>query len=173
MLEIPNICYILKSWGFKDVKYDIPMPIELVPTTQCKKSSLRRHFRRNSWKLGSQKVHVHCACSFFMQFFFLPFFTSPGGIFGQKCETSSTQKMTENGRIWKNGKKCTVENCGTTYLDPKSKNNCSLFSSTFHVDRPVSRYGRLKLKFLCERISHLWTAPYIFCSLELTKTRNT
>ena len=36
MLEIPNICYILKSWGFKDVKYDIPMPIELVPTMQKK-----------------------------------------------------------------------------------------------------------------------------------------
>ena len=43
----PNMCYILKSWGFKDVKYDIlmcqshstlPQPIQLVPTMQ--KSSL-------------------------------------------------------------------------------------------------------------------------------------
>ena len=68
------------------------------------------------------------------------------GIFGPKCHTSYAQ-MTENGRIWvKNGKKCTVENCGTTYLNPKSENNCNLFSSTFHVERPISRYGRLKLK---------------------------
>ena len=63
MLERPNVCYIFKSWGFKDVKYEIPMcqshstrhqPIQLVPTIQ--KSSLRRHFRQNSWKLGSQKL---------------------------------------------------------------------------------------------------------------------
>ena len=26
---------------------------------QCKKSSLRHHFRRNSWKLGSQKLQAH------------------------------------------------------------------------------------------------------------------
>ena len=48
--------------------------------------------------------------------------------------------------------------------------NCSLISSTFHVERPVSRYGRLKLKFLCERYSHCF---YSSCSIELTKTRNT
>ena len=43
MLERPNVCYIFKSWGFKDVKYEIPMcqshstrpqPIQLVPTMQ-------------------------------------------------------------------------------------------------------------------------------------------
>ena len=77
--------------------------------------------------------------------------------------------MTENDRIWaKNGNKCTVENCGTTY--PKSKNNCSSFSSIFHIERLVSRYGRLKLKFLCNQISH---CIYSFCSIELTKSRNT
>ena len=45
MLERPNVCYIFKSWGFKDVKYEIPMcqshstcpqPIPLVPTMQKK-----------------------------------------------------------------------------------------------------------------------------------------
>ena len=61
-----------------------------------------------------------------------------------------------------------MENCGTTY--PKSKNNYSLFSSIFQVERPVSRNGHLKLKFLCNQISH---CIYSFCSIELTKTRNT
>ena len=54
---------------------------------QCKKSSLRHHFRRNSWKLGSQNLHVHghfwCTC----KFSFFPVFTTPRGIFGQKCDT--------------------------------------------------------------------------------------
>ena len=63
-----------------------------------------------------------------------------------------------------------VGNCGTTYLGPRSKYNCSLFFSTFYVERPVSRYGRLKLKFLCERFSH---CIYSFWSIELTRTRNT
>ena len=54
--------------------------------------------------------------------------------------------------------------------EPKSKNNYSLFSSIFHVARPVSRYSRLKLKFLCKRIFH---CIYSFCSIKLTKTRNT
>ena len=66
--------------------------------------------------------------------------------------------------------KRTVENCGATYQDPKSKNNCSFFSPIFHVEQPVSRYGRLKMKFLCERFSH---CIYSFCSIELTKTKNT
>ena len=67
-------------------------PIQLVPrpfnsSPQCKKSSLRHHFRRNSWKLGSQNLHVHghfwCTC----KFSFFPVFTTPRGIFGQKCDT--------------------------------------------------------------------------------------
>ena len=63
ILEIPNICYILESWGFKDVKYDIPMcqshstrpqPIQLVPAIAKKN---------------------------------FPLLTSLGGIFWEKCET--------------------------------------------------------------------------------------
>ena len=49
-------------------------------------------------------------------------------------------------------------------------NNCSLFSSTFHIERPVPIFGRLKLKFLCERFSH---CIYSFCSTELNKFCNT
>ena len=65
MHERPNICIFLKSWVFKDVKYDIPMcqyhstrpqPIQLVPTMQ--KISLRHNFRPNLGKLGSQRNWV-------------------------------------------------------------------------------------------------------------------
>ena len=55
-------------------------------------------------------------------------------------------------------------------LRPKSKNNCTLFSSIFQNFAPFPRYGRLKSKFLCEPISQ---CVYSFSSIELTKTRNT
>ena len=134
-------------------------PIQLVPTIQ--KSSLHHHFKRNSWKLGSQKLLA--------QAHFLTASKFPRAYLDKNvknCETSNTQKWPHmSKKMAKND-----WNCGTTYLDPKSKNNCILFSSTFHVERPVSRYGRLELKFLCERFSH---CIYSFCSIELTKTRNT
>ena len=80
-----------------------PQPIQLVPTMQ-KKSSLRYHFSPNSWKLGSQKLLLHahfwCTC----KFSFSPVFTTPRGIFGQKCESSNTQRMTENGPIYLDNK---------------------------------------------------------------------
>ena len=45
-----------------------------------------------------------------------------------------------------------IETTSPTNLGPKLKNNWSQKTSlTFHVERPVQRYGRLKLKFLCER----------------------
>lgn len=78
--------------------------------------------------------------------------TSPGDIFGQiltHTDTFNTPKIDDNGP--KGGRKCTVD-LGTTYLCPKLKNNWSQKTSlAFHVQRPVQRYGRLKLKFLCER----------------------
>ena len=111
------------------------------------------------------KSNMYMLIFMYLYILVFPLLTSPEAYLGKavtQCDTSNTQKMTENGRIWaKNGKKCTVENCGTTY--PKSKNNCSLFSSIYHVERPVSRYGRLKLKFLCNQISH---CIYSFCSIE-------
>ena len=69
-----------------------------------------------------------------------------------------------------NGKKCTMENFGIIYVDLNPKNKSTLFSSFFQVEPSVSRYGRLKLKFLCERFSH---CIYSFWSIELTRTRNT
>ena len=147
-----------------------PSPFNSAP--QCKKSSLRHHFSRNSWKLGSQMLHVHahfwCTCKFsffpvfpFSQSFLFP--SLPGAYLGKTlplCPTTNTQKMTKNRPIKaKNGQKRTAENFVTTYLDPKSKNFA-----------PFTRYGRLKSKFLCEQISHCISS---FCSIELTKTRNT
>ena len=145
-----------------------PSPFSSSP--QCKKSSLRHHFRQDSWKLGSQKLlapaHFWCASKFSC----FPVSCGPRSIFGPNWPTMA--HLLHPKYDWRRpqmSQKCTVENCGTTYLDP-TKNNCSLFSSTFHVDRTVSRYGRLKLKFLCERFSH---CIYSFCTIELTKTRNT
>ena len=117
--------YFWKAGGSRMSHMTFPCvnPIQLGPspfnsTAQCQKSSLRHHFRQNSY-------YIHYYYSFMAAY---------------------EPKM---------AKKCTVENCGTTYLLLKSKNNCSLFSSTFHVERPVSRYGRLKLKFLCERLRRM------------------
>ena len=149
--------YFFKTWWSKDVKYDIlkcqyhstrPQLIQLIPTVQI--TLFTSSFQGKFLKIRVTKVT--CTCSFFMYMYIFPSFTTPRGIFGQKWPTSNTQKMT------KNGKKRTSGNCGNTH------------SSTFHIERPFSRYGRSKLKFLCKRISH---CIYNFCSLELTKTRNT
>ena len=36
-----------------------------------------------------------------------------------------------------------------TYLDLKFKNKCGQKTSTFNVERPLQRYGRLKSIFMC------------------------
>ena len=101
MTERPNIFYIFEKLSVQDVKHDIPMcqghstrpqPIQFGPSPfnsapQCKKSSLRHHFRRNSWKLGSQKLLFHTQFWWNSKFSFSPFFTTPRGIFGQKWPT--------------------------------------------------------------------------------------
>ena len=57
----PTCAIFLKSCGFMDVKVLCVNLIQLGPSPfnsfrQCKKSSLRHHFRHNSRKLGSQKL---------------------------------------------------------------------------------------------------------------------
>ena len=117
MLERPKTYAIfLKSWGFKDVKFDIPMcqshstrpqPIQLVPTMQ--KSSLCHHFRQNSWKFGSQKLLTKAHFWLVVNFLFPQCKPVPGAYLSKNvtlCDTPNTPKMTGNGRIWaKNGKK--------------------------------------------------------------------
>ena len=115
-----------------------PQLIQLIPTVQI--TLFTSSFQGKFLKIRVTKVT--CTCSFFMYMYIFPSFTTPRGIFGQKWPTSNTQKMT------KNGKKRTSGNCGNTH------------SSTFHIERPFSRYGRSKLKFLCEQFSH---CIYSFC----------
>ena len=55
-----NICYIFEKLGVQG--FPCVNTIQLGPSPfnsypQCKKSSLCHHFRRNSWKLGSQNLH--------------------------------------------------------------------------------------------------------------------
>ena len=84
MLERPIICYICEKLRVQGCQIGHshstrPQPIQLVPTVQ--KSSLRYHFSRNSWKLGSQKLlpqgHFWWGSKFF--FFSLP--SGPRGMF--------------------------------------------------------------------------------------------
>ena len=96
----PTYAIFLKSWVFKDVKYDIPMcqyhstrpqPIQLVPTMQ-KKALYVIISVQNSWKLGSQKLlhqgHFWWRSKFFS--FSLP--SGPRGMFEPNSDTSNTHK---------------------------------------------------------------------------------
>ena len=74
MLQNPTYAIFLKSWGFKDVKYDIPLyqshstrpqPIQLAPTMQ--KKLFMSSFQAKFLKIRFTKV-----------------FTTPMGIFEQK-----------------------------------------------------------------------------------------
>ena len=149
-----------------------PSPFNSSP--QCKKSSLRHHFTRNSWKLGSQNLHVHahfwCTC----KFSFSPVFFTPLGIFGQKypamphlLKPKNDQKRTHIGQKWQK------EWCYHTFVKEWMKaldKTRILAPSDYFYHFSFSRYGRLKSKFLCERYSH---CIFSSCSIELTKTRNT
>ena len=165
--------YFWNAWCSR-IQYDIPIcqshstqpqPIQRVPTMQ--KSSLRHHFRRNSWKLDSQNLqaqaHFWCAC----KFSFFPVFFTPMGILGKNvslCATANTQKMDPYRP--KMAKRVVLPHFRERALD-KTR---ILAPSHYFYHFSFSRYGRLKSKFLCERYSHC-----IFCSwsIELTKTRNT
>ena len=92
MLERPNTCYIFEKLRVQGCQIwhshvSIPFNSAAAHSTRphnAKRSSLRHHFRRNSWKLGSQNLQVHahfwCTC----KFSFSPVFFTPMGIFGQK-----------------------------------------------------------------------------------------
>ena len=74
-----------------------PSPFNSSP--QCKKSSLRYHFSRNSWKFGSQKLlpHGHFWWGSRFSFFSLP--SGPRGMFEPivtNSDTSNTRKHPQN-----------------------------------------------------------------------------
>ena len=150
----PTNAIFWKAWGPRTPNMTFPCvnPIQLGPSpfnSQCKKSSLHHHFRRNSRKLGSQKLqaeaHFWCTsrCSCF------PLLTSPGGIFGQKCEASNTQK---NDRKWPHmSQKWQKMHC--EMAEPPTEIQNRKIISVYFLQL-FTRYGRLKLKFLCEQFSH-------------------
>ena len=105
-----------------------PSPFNSSP--QCKKSSLLHHFRQNSWKLGSQRLLFHAHFWWNSKFSFFPSLNHSQGHVWAKMSQNFTpltpKKWQKNWPIWvKNGKKRTAENFRTTYLDPKSKINCT------------------------------------------------
>ena len=97
MTERPNIFYIFEKLSVQDVKHDIPMcqghstrpqPIQFGPSPfnsapQCKKSSLRYQFGRNSWKLGSQRLLHHGHFWWCSNFFSSPCQVVPGACLSQ------------------------------------------------------------------------------------------
>ena len=56
-------------------------PSSFNSSPQCKKSSLRYHFSRNSWKLGSQKLLPHGHFWWGSKFFFFSLPSGPRGMF--------------------------------------------------------------------------------------------
>ena len=89
MTERPNICYIFEKLSVQGCQIwhsHVSMPFNSAPAHStrphnAKKSSLRYHFSRNSWKFGSQKLlhqgHFWWRGNFF--FFSLP--SGPRGMF--------------------------------------------------------------------------------------------
>ena len=143
MLERPNICYVFEKLGVQGCQtWRSQLSIPFSSSPQCKKSSLRHHFRRNSWKLGSQKLHVHahfwCTC----KFSFSPVFTTPMGIFGQKYPAVPHLLHPKNDHTFVKEWMKALDK--TRILAPSDY--------FYHFSFP--RYGRLKSKFLCERYSH-------------------
>ena len=113
------ICYIfekLRVQGCQIWHSHVSIPFNSAP--QCKKSSLRHNFRRNSWKLGSQELQFHAHFWWNSKFSFYQVFTTP------------------------RGKKRIAENFRNTYQDPKSKNYCTFLSSIFQNFALFPRYGR-------------------------------
>ena len=78
-MKDPKYAIFFKSWGFKDVKYDIPMcqyhstrpqPIQLVPTMQ--KKLFTSSFQAKFLKIRFTKVACTCSFLMYMQIFFFP-----------------------------------------------------------------------------------------------------
>ena len=89
MLERLNICYIFGKLGDQGCQIwhsHVSMPFNSAPAhSTCphnaKKSSLRYHFSRNSWKLGSQKLLPHGHFWWGSKFFSFSLPSGPRGMF--------------------------------------------------------------------------------------------
>ena len=107
-----------------------------------------------SGKIPENLFHKSCCYMLFfdviVNFLFSHSLPLPGAYLGKNVTPLTPKKLPKMAAYEPQmAKKCAVENSIT-----KIKNNSSLFSSIFHVEPPVSGYGRLNLKFLCERYSH-------------------
>ena len=103
MLERPNICYIFEKLGVQGCQIwhsHVSMPFNSAPAHStrphnAKKSSLRYHFSRNSWKFGSQKLLHQGHFSWRGNFFFFSLPSGPRGMFEPivtNSDTSNTHK---------------------------------------------------------------------------------
>ena len=124
--------------------------------------TLNWHLTRKS-VYAESPVHANFWCN--SKFSFFPFFTTPRAKMAHDGPPLTPKKWPKMAAY----EPKMAKNALWKIANQISKNNCNLFSSIFHLERPASRYGRLKLKFLCEWNSH---CIYSFCSIELTKTRN-
>ena len=96
-LKDPTYAIFWKAGGSR-MTFPCVNPIQLGPSPfnsspQCKKSSLRHHF-----KIPENWVHKSSWKTLWWQL--LPVSSSARGIFGPKSPASNTQKIPNNGRIW-------------------------------------------------------------------------
>ena len=87
---------------------------------QCKKSSLRYHFSRNSWKLGSQKLLPHGHFWWGSKFFFFSLPSGPRGMFEPIVTNSDTSNTHKHPKTPTNTHK-TPTKSGATTLSSKGE----------------------------------------------------
>ena len=174
MTERPNICYIFEKLGVQGCQIwhsHVSMPFNSAPAHSthphnAKKSSLRYHFSRNSWKFGSQKLlpHDHFWWGSRFSYFSLP--SGPRGMFEPivtNSDTSNTHKHpktpTSNHKTPTNTHK---EWCYHTFVKEwmKALDKTGILAPSdyfYHFSFPS--YGRLKSK---TNFSNVFLRP---CSL--------
>ena len=147
-------------------------PFSLSPPCQKKLFTLSFHAKF----LKIRFAQLTCTYTFlmYMYIFFLLVLITPRAYLGKivpLCAASNTQKMTKSGPIQAEiGKK---RWCYHIFVKERMKafdkpRILALLGYFYHF--LFSRYGRLMSNFLCGRYSH---CIFSFCSVELTRTRNT
>ena len=141
-----------------------PSPFNSSP--QCKKSSLRYHFSRNSWKFGSQKLLPHGHFWWGSKFFCFSLPSGPRGMFEPIVTNSDTSNTHKHPKTPTNTHKTPTnthkEWCYHTFVKEwmKALNNTRILAPSdyfYHFSFPS--YGRLKSK---TNFSNVFLRP---CSL--------
>ena len=141
-----------------------PSPFNSSP--QCKKSSLRYHFSRNSWKLGSQKLLPHGHFWWGSKFFFFSLPSGPRGMFEPIVTNSDTSNTHKHPKTPTNTHKTPTnthkEWCYHTFVKEWMKaldKTRILAPSDYFYHFSFPSYGRLKSK---TNFSNVFLRP---CSL--------